>query len=280
MGAFGTIPGDGSPQPAPFPVVEVGSSSGGTDAAAVTAGFGEVESWVGDVASWIGSVVSSLFSSLVSELQKIFTAIWNWLKSLADTWLGHLIQTVWNAVKTIYERVKAIVEEILCYFRFLQQLQDYYFNQFIKPILQVIASLRRVLVIFRLFHLKFAEELDSWLAAREAQLTKIFLLERGELNRIIDYLNYIVNPFGLVNEGLYMQSALQSITQLWAALKGVGDVKPGAGTLQQQATYSTYFTAKNAATTMNETAASGLQPIDAANFAAASQQLTALGYQQ
>lgn len=261
-----------------LPPITIGGGGGGADTGSVNTALQELESWVGDVSAWDQAYGNSLVGGLVDELKNIFGAIWNWLKSLADTWLGQLIQSVWDWLKNLYEYIKGFVETLLAWFKWYESLVNYYYQKIFGPLLQIISSLRRVLLIFRIFHLKFAEELDSWLAQREAALARIFLFYHNQINTIVNWLNEIINPFGLINEGLYLQSALQSIGSLWSALKDVGDEPLTSTQLQQQQQYSQMFLYKNVTSTAVTTAASGPSAEFQSDLAAQQQLLSSWGY--
>jgi hypothetical protein len=265
MGGFGEQPpvggGGGGGIPG-LPPISIGSSGGGADAGAVNSALGEIEGWVGDVASWGQSYVNNLLGGLVDELQTIFADVWNWLKSLADTWLGQLVQGIWDWLKNLYEQLKCYVQEVLKWLKWYEAYEQKFWSKILNPILQVISSLRRVLLIFRIFHLKFASELDQWLANREAAIARLILWQRNEFNTLTNWLNYIINPLGLFNEGLYLQTALSSITQLWSALWAVGNQPLGAVILQEQETQAASVQYKTAQADIVTTGASGLLPAD------------------
>jgi len=56
--------------------------------------------------------------------------------------------------------------------------------------------IRKILVPFRLLHLKFASKLDGWLAGVEAKIITHEAMVVGKSNEIISALNMVLNPAG------------------------------------------------------------------------------------
>lgn len=192
-------------------------------------------SWLGDhlkaILDLVGKVLEALvvsFRSLVSVLGAVFSGHFQ-IFTKAALWVGHAMSTLvkkWipeiiQEIRGLYGKLRHLMQPIVDTIRKIRAIQQAYFNQYIRPILNFIQHLRQFLVILRLLHVKFATQLDQRLADLEGKLTAQFMLVLRSLNTVSDYLNYILDPFGLVDSGLYLQTALRSIGALFNALHDV-----------------------------------------------------------
>ena len=260
LGEGGIGGGGGLP---PITVEPPGSSGAG---AGISGALASIINYIGGLDTWQTNRVNALFGGLGKSLENIFGSILDFLKHLKDTWLGHLIGSIWDRVKKIYKSIAGAIKKIICILQAYEDLVTQYEDKILKPIINLIQRVRRVLLIFRIFHFKFAERLDNYLRIQEAKLARIFLFQRRWLNYVIDYLNLIVDPFGLFNEGMYVKSALRSIGDLFGALWGAQNRPLGSSDAKAQAQMASSLDRKN----INEYGATvvktGLPPTDLATI--------------
>jgi hypothetical protein len=130
----------------------------------------------------------------------------------------------------------------------------------VRPILNFIQRLRGALLIFRIFHMKWAAALDSRLADMEGQLARLWLNTLGQFNRILGYFDYMVNPFGLFRTGRFLWSAIKSIGDLFGILYHAQNRPLGAADLAAQDHDAHLFDRDSLLTNSQLTAVTGLQP--------------------
>ncbi len=187
-----------------------------------------VEEHLKDILNIIGKVLQTLvvtFRALTGVLANvlkghfsIFTSAARWvahaMSTLVKKWIPGLIQEV----RSLYTKLRNLAKPIIDAIHRIRQIQQLYFDTYIRPILNFIQHLRQALLILRLLHVKWATALDQRLADIENKLTARFMEVLRALNLVSNYLNYILDPFGLFDSGLYLQTALRSIGALFAAL--------------------------------------------------------------
>jgi hypothetical protein len=169
---------------------------------------------VGNGGIWtdLGKVLSDLIhfqfrqflSDLVAWLGELRAKIAIWLKPLTD------------------------------YLKFEKWWLDQVFNHVLKPILDFIQGLRRILLIFRLLHIGWASKLDEWLAGLESELVTKFMQARSDIQVLANWINWILGPGGLFSFPLLLLSQLQTLPQLWAALANIPSQAVAATTAQAQ----------------------------------------------
>jgi hypothetical protein len=232
----------------------------GADPAKVATALGQLTTYVGATATFLLGQIQSVFSWLTGHLRDIGNALVKWAKHLKDTALGHLLTNMWQWLKRIYERAKKWEQQIVDVINKLKKIQDQIYQVSIKPLMDFIQRLRRVLLIFRIFHFKFAQRLDADLAGLESRIARVFLDTRRELNRVINYLNLIMDPFGLIRRGLLIKSALQSVGGIIAITQTaqLGSLTPAQQQQQQQVKQQ--FHAQNISQTAALAAELGEQP--------------------
>lgn len=279
MGGFESSPiGTGPPAGGvPLPPI-IGVGGGGGSSTCVDAGLGQVLGYVGSVLGYANSFASGLFNALKSAITAIVNQISAFLQHIAQTWLGQILKSMWTTVKQIFQAVQKEITSIVKLLQYYERLVKYWEQKILGPIINLIQALRKTLVIFRIFHLKFAVQLDNYLSGIEGRLTNIFLWYQKQLNYIIDALDFIVDPFGLISEGLFIGSAIRSIGAVWAAVMGY----PQSGITPAQSTAAAartqFYTAQSQQAYMKGLAAGGTNPDDAAIIAAQRQGYAELGY--
>jgi len=176
------------------------------DVQAVYNDVASVAVWNADVAQTQGGIFSELWGWLKNSL---WPTLWGWITDLRR-WLYHFFKPLIDVLNQ------------------MKKAQDAYYKQVLKPVLVMLQKIRSILVIFRVFGLKWAVSLDQYLAGREALISKAFLQTRQELNTLADWIDWTINLGGLLNEGMFIWSAIQSISQLAGALWGQSNNPLGA----------------------------------------------------
>ena len=182
---------------------------------------------LGGFDNWIGGVLGTLRGWANAALQ--------WLKSLWDFLWNHILKALLNALLRLQARLAKLLAPIL---KWIQRIRDWEiqnWNLYVKPILNFIQRLRSALLIFRLFHFKWAAALDTRLAGIESQLTQLWLNVYADLNRVLSYFDYILDPTGYFRAGVYLATAIKSIGGLWSIVMGAPSQPLPAGVVADQA---------------------------------------------
>lgn len=268
--------GGGFPLP-PLPPPVMGGG-GGVSAPAVNSALGSVISYIGSVLGYSNSFASGLASSLAKAVKAIageILALWH---QLQQTWLGQILKSVWHTVKTIWDAVQNEITHLIKLFRWYEQLVRYWEQRIFGPVLNIIQALRKTLVLFKVFHIKLAARLDNYLSGIEGRLANILLFYQRQLNQIIDWLNLIVDPFGLISEGMFIGSAVRSIGAVWASVMGYPKTGSTTALNKASATSTNFYTKASTVTYMKGLAAGGTNPDDQAIIESQRQGFAELGY--
>lgn len=278
---FSPIPGEGGGggglPTLPTPPI-VGGGGCGASTSSVQTALGGVLLYTGAVLGYANSFASGLFNALKSALSTIVNQISAFLHYIAQTWLGQILKSMWATLKQIFQAVQKEITTIVKLLQYYEKLVKYWQQKILGPVINLIQALRKTLVIFRIFHLKFAVQLDNYLSGIEGRLTNIFLWYQKELNYIIDALDFIVDPFGLISEGLFIGSAIRSIGAVWAGVMGYPQSGSTTALNTASATASNFYTAKSQQAYMKGLAAGGTNPDDQAIVDAQRQAFTGMGF--
>lgn len=177
-----------------------------------------------------GVVVGALDLALggaIKSIQQAVTALGNALKEawnvlnrlhgltlqfLGTLW-GWVVAGLVRSVHTIISALKDLYTNILVPLaKLAQTIRDKLlkiWTRFIVPVLNWIQDIRKVLQILAIFHVKFAQKLDTQLADIERRITQPFLIILGGLNQIANYMNLILTARYLFQKPTFLNS-LQS----------------------------------------------------------------------
>jgi hypothetical protein len=265
MGGFGgDQPGGGGIQLPPLPPPVVTGGGSGTSASSVTSALGSIVRYIGSVLSYGQGYSNALLGGLESALKTIFSDVVSWFQAMAKSWLGQIIRSIYDKLKTIFQAVQKEIHKVLAIFQAYEKLVRYWEQRILGPVVNVVQALRKTLVIFKLFHLKFASQLDNYLSGIEGRLTNIFLFYQKELNKIIDYLDLIVDPFGLINEAMFIGSAVRSIGAVWAGVMGYPSTSISASQTAAVSTPTGFYSSHSQITYAKQLAAGGVPAEDQA----------------
>lgn len=142
------------------------------------------------VATYILQVLEAVFgffANIISKVGQFFAHIWN-------GFFKGIFTRIFRAVVTAQQWLEARLRPILNFLKRVRAIYDRIFKAYIKPVLNLIQHVRQVLLVLRLLHVKFAQELDQKLAAIQNDITKLFIQVRGYLNFAIDFINIIASP--------------------------------------------------------------------------------------
>lgn len=157
---------------------------------------------------WLTGVLRKGFGELIDGLGSAFQSI--------GRWLGNL-----------YCDYEAFKSKLLDWFGpvvdFLKKVKEWYdriWKQWVQPVLNIMQRIRKILAIFKLFHLKWAEKLDSDIALIEGKIASNFLVFRNYLNLAISWSQFVVDPLGALRRFPLFAGILNNLNLFWAGIFG------------------------------------------------------------
>jgi hypothetical protein len=133
------------------------------------------------------------------------SSIWRIFKTMVDNLFKlHVIKAL-KDLRDLYEKLARWVAKLKKWLDKLQKIQAQLQNKALKDFINLVQRIRKILLIFRLFHLKFAKKLDDWLAGIEGKLIRRVVDNQRKTNEIIAWLNLILDPIhGLSHIPLFL----------------------------------------------------------------------------
>jgi hypothetical protein len=163
--------------------------------------FGGILDAIGQFLAWLLNLIVSALQWILQVIEavgnfflSIFRAVGRFFTWVYDRLLKGVLTKFVNAVMRLHEWLEEKLAPILRFIEKVRAYLDRIFKLYIRPILRLIDHIRKILLILRLLHVKWAAELDTRLGQIEGQITRLFLEVRGYLNFVIDTLNAIVDP--------------------------------------------------------------------------------------
>lgn len=224
----------------------IGSVAGAIDSqvnAVVVWITGQLEILFGDI-----SAVNGLFGNLTDYLRKTLSSLWTWLNQLWRWLQDTILVKIRDLIEKMHDKLAKIFKPLTDLITQYEQMLRDLWQRYVKPLYDFIQRLRRVLVVFRLLGFKWAKELDAYLVSLETKLTKAFMAVYGNLNILADWINYIVDPFGVFQPSVLLGSISQAvgaiIGMVYGKMNDPGFTAP-AGSYSTPAGYWTANAIKN-----------------------------------
>lgn len=114
---------------------------------------------------------------------------------------GKVLKRIAEAGRRVWDRLKDWVLPIVKFLKRVRELLDFIFEKFVRPILMLIQHIRQFLLLLRLLHIKWAEDLDRVLRQVQAEIAKPFEIVRKQLNGVLDVLELVLHPGGWLSVG-------------------------------------------------------------------------------
>src|SRR6266849_4447516 len=203
----------------------------------------DIGSLLGGLLGFLQAVVQAIINFLVALVQalvyvfnfifKVLTGQFQFsLASLVETSKGYhtlfdeiLGSTVFGFFSKVWSIIGKIRQWIGKLKRFLDQLrriQQVHQLQAMRRMINLIQRIRKILVIFRVFHLKFATKLDNWLAGIEGLLIRREFEIARKTNEIIGWLNVILDPRALLRTPTLLNSLGGTFKDIVTAITALG----------------------------------------------------------
>jgi hypothetical protein len=162
-------------------------------------------SWISAVISFLlmffQYVVEILYAYIVAVVQFLiagFRILLSFLKSAVLDLLHGNFRALWDDWVKFRDALRAWLKPLRDALALQQRLWRLVYGQFIAPVLQFIQDLRKILVVFRLFHFHWATVLDNYLAGIEAKIIGAWSSVMRAINRHADLLMLLSDPLGFL----------------------------------------------------------------------------------
>lgn len=233
------------PNPTPDPIV--------FEIFAVLNFMGQVINQIISLVIFLGKFLTQLFRTL----GKFLLHVWQNYVKAAITWLATHVQKLRAWLKRTIGPILARLEKI----------KKWYDTHILKQqlrMLQFLQSVRRILGILRIFHVKWAIKLDGALADLQNRIETSIAIVRGTLNQIINTLAIAFDPTMLLRTNVLGASLLSNLGAV-KRIFGYGDNRLLSAT--EQATIDkdhALYTKSTVDTHVNALVATGLTDDDKA----------------
>lgn len=189
----------------------------------------------------LGAIIDAIIQFLQSLVQAIVSALNFLLSGIQDTFgfsfasLGEIYQGLSKLMDRIfkqvilasllklydlYKKLVAWATKLKAWLDRLHALMQKYQMMYFRKIIQIIQRARKILTIFRFFHLKFAQKLDNWLATIEGKLAHYLILVGMKTNEIISWVNLIVDPRGALKTFPFLAGFISALDVTWSGIFG------------------------------------------------------------
>lgn len=206
-------------------------------------GGGGIGGIFGALGAFLASLIQDIINALIflaNIIVAVFTFLLNLIKSLFDfstegdlgfldtlhkiwIWvLTKLITPIIAAVKTVITWLQRVLKPVLKYLKMVQQWYNDYYKRVLKPLLTIITRLRQVLAFFKLFHLKWAATLDTFLSHISSQITRKYNEARGYLNYTLTWVLAFYDPRYLMRRVPFFASGMRAVNALSFIFTGHG----------------------------------------------------------
>jgi len=167
--------------------------------------------------SWTNLVFTTTF------LNNALRSFWDFMRKLAMTIIdglthiisdilhGHLLQAL-KDIQALFHALHDLFKPIL---DFLQKLHDWFYKyvyKWIRLVQDILSTIRVILSIFQFLGAKWAAKLDADIQKIQSFLTTGLQLITGTLNQVSTWLNFALNPFGLISNAVWKGTAFTSLT--------------------------------------------------------------------
>lgn len=179
--------------------------------------------FLSDLVAAIGSALNFLLSGEQNLFGFSFASlseVWQGFKKLLDTIFRNIVLASLKKLFDLYQKLAAWAKKLKAWLDRLHALMQKYQMMYFRKIIQIIQRARKILTIFRFFHLKFAQKLDNWLATIEGKLTHYLLLVAQKENEIIAWVDFVVDPLGHLKTFPLIRGLFQALDATWSGIFG------------------------------------------------------------
>lgn len=202
-------------------------------------GFEDIVAWVqglfSDLANYLQTLLKWIWTNLVvvanflwDNLKAVFKFAWTFLKkaatlfrSLWDNFFKKIFPTLLKAIQKAWAWLEQKLSAIIDFLKKARALYDKWFKAYIKPILNFLQRIRRIIAILRLLHIHVLDGLDKIIGKIEGKIQQAVLTIRGVLNNLIDIVNLIADPMQIIRHPQLIYALRRSALSLFKVFTGL-----------------------------------------------------------
>jgi hypothetical protein len=175
---------------------------------------GQVDSATARIVRTIGDTVVELGKKIVDGVVIVawqFARLWDWLKK----WFAIIFREAAELIGSIAKRLNRVLDRIFGpVIDFLDKVREHIwkiYNDYVKPILDIIEFIRIPLRILSQFNVEWAKRLDATLANIEDEITETFSYVMGRINYVMNALNDIVDVDRLLKRFTFIRTIMRDV---------------------------------------------------------------------
>lgn len=232
-----------------------------------------IDNGLSAVWSAVVSSVDAIIAVAIATIMGALTEIGNALKAayaVLSRMAGFILQELETLVRDIVAGILGVLKDIRDLFRHLvddvlkplvgalgslrQRLLDIY-QRVIRPLLIWMQDIQRVLRVLALFHVRFAQQLDSAISDLERRITQPLLLLIGYTNQLGNWMNLLVTANYLLQKPVWIATLRAYMGSTVNAQINAINQPPNAADLQALQQAATVKTAAQAYSDFDQFAA-------------------------
>jgi hypothetical protein len=169
--------------------------------------------------TWANLAVGAAFlyntlGTIFDFIKKIFSIIYNALKHIiVDVLHGHLLQAL-KDIQKLFHDLHTLFKPILDAIQWLRDKFYKYIYPWIRHVQQVLAIVRVILSALRLLGVKWAAKLDQQIGQIQGYVTDVLQGIVGTLNQASTWLNFALDPLGIIRRDFFSNSLFSSALQV------------------------------------------------------------------
>jgi phage-related protein len=136
---------------------------------------------------------------------------------LTDIIHGHLLALI-HDIQALFKSLKELFQPILNLIDRLRKLYYQYIYKWVKLVQEILSTVRVILSAFKLLGAQWAAKLDADIARIQGYITQFMQAIVGTLNQASTWLNFAVDPLGIMRRDFFNNTLMTSAAGLERAL--------------------------------------------------------------
>jgi len=203
-----------------------GSLFGGTDLSGLQKALDQQAKEIAQ----LGDTITRFAWKIANALGALFTA-------LHDIWVG-FVDALWSAVKSIWKAlwcvVSTVIPKIIQILKNMRRYLDWIYDHILRPIMNYLQKVRRILQILKALHVPFADKLDRIITQIQGRIFGPFLMVLRWFNIYGSWVNTILAYDLTIQKPIFVRTMTKYqgewINIWWNAQQGPGGAAAGQGT--------------------------------------------------
>jgi hypothetical protein len=167
------------------------------------------------------SIIWGIAKQLINTAVQILEAIGKSLEHIIIDLLHGQILKVIQDIQQLFHQLGQILGPLITVLKRLQQIQRSLQMQYLKQFVDLIQRLRKIVAVFRLLHLNFANKLDLYLATLESDVGAKWAKLIAHINAVNSVLDQMIDPSKLLRPGGLLGSVGMMMSAVSGLIKGI-----------------------------------------------------------